>query len=62
MKKTKSHRQESAFSFENEPRRLLDPCNDRVVKDLPLPYIEHAGNNALFNKEGIPNWNLILNF
>jgi hypothetical protein len=35
-------------SEKNEPICLLDPVGDRVVKSVPLPYIDHPDEDMLF--------------
>lgn len=53
------------------PAVLIDPLNDRQMKNLPLPYIEHPTDELLFSvkpksdeesNEMLPDWKFLLDF
>ena len=42
------------------PKRLGDPCNDRVMKDVVPPFVQSPTDEIVFTSVGLPNWNVII--
>ena len=42
------------------PKRLGDPCNDRVMKDVVPPFVQSPSDKIVFTSVGLPNWNVII--
>merc|ERR1719480_326309 len=43
----------------SRPERLKDPCNDRPMKDVPMPPAELLTADTFWNKKGQPDLDLL---
>ncbi len=48
------------FGERNLPRRLHDPCNDRVMTNVKAPFVEEPTDQMVFPDGDLPDWQLMI--